>query len=193
MNVEHYFPELAYLAPGAPDFTFRRAVNVAARTLCQIGLVWQRELMPISWIDGESEYRLRLPPNTRIVQMLSLGGLEPSSGAKLRELGLLAESEQGTPRYYYRSASDHVRVAPIPAQWVDDAVTPYVALAPMNETDEVSDDYAWDYERLLLQGAVAHLGGASWGAYTQACHDARSRAVDKNHVGVPRKVRYGGI
>jgi hypothetical protein len=188
-----FYPELARLYPDAPWLTFDRALNVAARALCRIGLVWRADLDPLSWVEGQSEYMLAPPFGTRVVQVLSMGGLDLRTPQQLTARDSEWRIRTGTPTSYYPLPGDELRVYPIPAGAEADAVTPRVALAPTTESTSLSDDYAWSYERLLVQGAIAHLGGASWTEYEQACHVARSRATDGNHVGVARSVRYGGL
>jgi hypothetical protein len=192
MLTEHFYPELGYKFPSFPYLSFDRALNVAARTLCRIGLVWRKELMPVDWRKGEPEYLLFLPQGTRIVQILSFGDLEATTRERIEAIDPRWQERFGTPREYFRAGVDTVWVNPPPVADAPNAVLPYVALAPTIEGRDLSDDYAWDYERLLLIGAIAHLGGASWPDFEHLCLTARSRAVDNNHVGVPRQVRYAG-
>ena len=172
--------------------SFDRALNVAARTLCRIGLVWQKELEPLDWVEGEAEYYLILPRNTRVVQMLSFGGLTATTRERVEARDSNWRSRRGRPDEYFGFGLDRVFIVPPPSASRESAIIPYAALAPTAESQTLNDDYAWDYERLLLVGAIAHLGGASWPEFEHLCLTARSRAVDNNHVGVPRQVRYAG-
>jgi hypothetical protein len=193
METSAFYPELARLYPDAPWLTFDRALNVAARTLCRIGMVWRADLDPLSWMEGISHYALFPPVRSRVVQILTMGGLEPRTPQQLAALNREWRGQTGKPGYYYPLSNDEIRVYPTPADDETDAVTPRVALMPTTESTTLSDDYAWTYERLLVEGAIAHLGGASWPEYERACHEARSHATDGNQVGVARKVRYGGL
>jgi hypothetical protein len=193
METSAFYPELALLYPDAPWLTFDRALNVAARTLCRIGMVWRADLDPLSWEAGISQYDLAPPYASRVVQILTMGGLEPRTPQQLAALNREWRTQTGRPSYYYPLPEDRIRVYPTPVDDETNAVTPRVVLMPTIELTTLSDDYAWTYERLLVQGAIAHLGGASWSEYERACHEARSHATDGNQVGVARKVRYGGL
>lgn len=193
MKTSHFYPELSALYPQYPDLSFDRALNTAARSLCRIGLVWQEELFPVSWAKGESEYFLMLPQGARVVQLLTLSGMQAATPGQLSVMRADWREQSGEPTHYFRVGHESIRVYPTPAEDALDVVVPFAALSPTDEPKELSDRYAWDYERLLLMGAIAHLGGASWPAFEQLCHNARSRAVDNNHIGVARTVRYGGL
>ena len=192
MNTSHFYPELSMVFPQFPNLSFDRALNIAARTLCRIGLVWRTELEEVEWEVGEREYFLFLPTNTRCVDVLQLGDLVVTTAQRLAAADPEWLTRVGSPRFYYRDAANTVAVYPVPGSIAYDPAVPLVALAPMEEGKVLSDDYAWDYERLLLQGASAHLGVGSWAQFEYECHVARSRATDNNQIGVARAVRYAG-
>lgn len=192
MLTEHFYPELGTNFPALPYLSFDRALNAAARTLCRIGLVWREELMAIDWQEGEPRYLLFLPQGARIVQVLSFGSLTPTTRERIEAADPRWAERRGVPHEYFLEGFDTVVVTPSPASDTPNAATPYVALAPTTVGRELSDSYAWEHEGLLLNGAVAYLGGANWREFEHLCTMARSRAVDNNHVGVSRRVRYAG-
>ena len=193
MNTEHFYPELSQLFPHTPWLAFDRALNIAARTLCRIGLVWRVDLDPLGWEEGVAQYELYPPTGARIVQLLELGQLRPETPQQIYARDPLWRDRRGSPEAYAQTGENQITVYPAPGASRRGAVLPRVALAPTKEGPRLDDAYAWPYERLLLQGAVASLGGASWPEYEHLCYGARSRAVDGNYVGVPRRVRYGGL
>lgn len=193
MDYEHFYPELGSIFPGYPWLAFDRALNISARTLCRLGLVWRAEAGSISWIAGRAEYALTIPPDSYIVQLLDGGGLTPTTPHQLAYLDAAWRDRVGRPTHYYPLPGDAIRVYPKPAESEPSAFTTRVALAPTPEAAELSDDYALAHERLLLSGAVANLGKASWPEFEHTCHGVRSFSTDERHIGVPRKVRYGGL
>lgn len=193
MDTEHFYPELSQLFPHTPWLAFDRALNIAARTLCRIGLVWRVDLDPLDWEEGIGQYDLFPPANTRVVQVLELGRLQPLAVQQIHARDPLWRGRVGTPEVYAQTGENQITVYPAPSVDQRSVVIPRVALAPTKEGLRLDDAYAWPYERLLLQGAVASLGGASWPEYEHLCYGARSHAVDGNRVGVPRRVRYGGL
>ena len=193
MDTEHFYPELSQLFPNTPWLAFDRALNIAARTLCRIGLVWRVDLDALDWEEGTAEYELFPPANTRIVQILELGRLTPTTIQQLHRQDARWRSRRGSPDVFAPTGENRITVYPVPASTQTEAVIPRVALAPTREGPRLDDAYAWPYERLLLQGAVASLGGGSWLEYEHLCYGARSHGVDGNHVGMARRVRYGGL
>lgn len=195
MNTEHFYPELASAFPKAPWVVFDRALNTAARTLCRLGLVWRVELDPVQWLAGVSEYQLWTPPNTRVAQILSFGDLVAQTPQQLQARDPAWRDRWGRPAFYYSLPAEVVSVVVAPTPTTDGGgdVPVRAAIMPTVQCKDLDDGYAWDYERLLFQGAVANLGGASWGDFERACREARSFATDNNRVGTPRAVRYGGI
>lgn len=193
MDTEHFYPELSQLFPHTPWLAFDRALNIAARTLCRIGLVWRVDLDPLDWEPSVAQYDLYPPANTRVVQVLELGGLRSTTVQQVYARDPGWRDRVGVPGAYAATGENQVTVFPAPGEARRNAVVPRVSLAPTKEGPRLDDAYAWPFERLLLQGAVASLGGASWPEFEHLCYGARSHAVDGNRVGVPRSVRYGGL
>ena len=193
MDTEHFYPELSQLFPNTPWLAFDRALNIAARTLCRIGLVWRVDLDPLDWEEGVAQYGLYPPSGTRVVQLLELGQLRPETLQQVLARDPLWRDRRGSPLVYAQTGENLITVYPVPSVTQHAAVVPRAALAPTKEGKRLDDAYAWPYERLLLQGAVASLSGTSWSEYEHLCYGARSHAVDGNRVGVSRRVRYGGI
>lgn len=194
MNTDFFHADLRRLFPDTPGITLNHAVNVSARTLCRLGLVWRVDLDPLSWEAGQGEYDLFIPSGTRVVQVLSLGDLQPRTPQQLSREEAGWRERVGRPQFYVAQPTATIRIVPAPMEAKEDAVVPRVALMPTTQTRTLSDDFAWEYERLLFQGAASFLAGNSgWPEFEQACVQARGRATDGNQVGLPRKVRYGGL
>ena len=135
-----------------------------------------------------------LPPTgTRIVQITETGGLQRMTERQLAQMDGRWRTRTGVPTHFFWQVNDSLGLYPVPAEEQIDAVTVRAAIAPTTESKTLSDDYAWDYERLLLDGAFAYLGRVEWRIYEQQCREARSFAVDGAQIGTPRKVKYGGI
>jgi hypothetical protein len=193
MDYEHFYPELSTHFPAYPWLAFDRALNISARTLCRLGLAWRVDLDPIDWVAGESEYPLFLPSDSYVVQLLDAGGLVPTTPHQLMYLDSRWRERTGRPTHYYMQPNGSMRVVPTPLNNTPAEFVPRAALAPTSEASVLDDSYALPHERLLLQGAVANLGRASWGDFEYACHVARSFSTDERQIGVPRTVRYGGL
>lgn len=193
MKTEHFYPELARVYSDYPWLTFDRALNVAARTLCTIGLVWRVDLDPVSYAEGESGVMLFPPNDTRIVQIMESGGLQRVTQRQLALMDGQWRSRSGVPTHFYRLPDDSLGLYPSPPEDRLDAITVRAAIAPTTESKTLSDGFAWDYERLLLDGAFAYLGRTQWRLYEQQCREVRSFATDEAQIGVARTVKYGGL
>jgi hypothetical protein len=192
METSAFYPELATHYPDYPWLTFDRALNTAARAACRLGLIWRVDLEPVSWVAGQNDYTLYPSVGTRVVQILRLGDLQMRTREQLNDVDKDWRTRTGAPVYYVPVQGNTVLVYRTPTADEDDAVTPFVALAPTIESKQLDDAYAWEYERLLLHGAIAHLGGANWMDFENECRKARERAADESQVGVLRTVKYGG-
>lgn len=192
MKTEHFYPELARVYSDYPWLTFDRALNVAARTLCTLGLVWRIDLDFLGYDEGSNELYLLPPSDTRIVQVTDTAGLIRTTPRQLTEQFAEWRDAIGAPTHFYPLPDGRLRVYPTPQAGGASAPVLRAAIAPTTESKELSDDYAWDYERLLLEGAFAYLGRVEWQVYEQLCREARSFAVDGAQIGVPRAVKYGG-
>lgn len=193
MDLDEFYPELYAAFPEASYISLDRAILKAARRLCQLGFVWTKDLDGIDWEADESEYTPTLPDNSILVQIMSLGDLGNTTPQQLQRGDSTWRTRTGSPTYWYPLNNTQVRVYPIPTAFELEAEIPHVALAPTNAATSLDDSYAYHYEMLILEGALAVLGGGSWEAYEQKCREARSFASDKHQVGVARKVKYGGI
>ena len=192
MLTEEFYPELGQLFPSAPWLAFDRALGIAARTLCRRGLVWRVDLDPMNWVAGQSEYDLTPPFDTDVVQVLSIPDLTPSTPQQLATRARDWQTAEGTPTWFYLPRPNVMRVAPIPQAPRAEDFTVHVALSPRGPICEIDDAYALRFERLLFHGAVANLAGRGWPEFEAECDAARSVATDGQHIGVPRRVRYGG-
>lgn len=209
-SYESFLPDIIPMVPGCPDTLIENNIRSATIELCEKAEVYQRELDPITTVEGIYEYDLEAPSGTSVDQILWAtyegNDLEPITSALLeqRRPKWRLASYSGTPEYFVQQSRTAFYLAPIPDTTKASSLQVRAVLKPTHRSTSCDDDIMNDYKDTIVNGTLFRLlrmPSKDWTDYAgaqvyatlfnQLLTEAKERGKGLN-ARVVRKVRYGG-
>lgn len=200
MNVSELSPNVAVLAPYAPNIVITQALADTARDFCRRTTAWR---VPVSMLlqAGDEEITPAIPAGSVICNVVEarFAG-QPLVNGTLHEV--MEVADRSAPAILVQSAPTELLLAPRAHQ--AGALQAVLALAPGRASNEVGDDIGEEFAEALQYGAAwraLRMVGTEWYApkeaaafgsfYAEAMEQARLRA-DRVTTRRVRVVQYGG-
>jgi len=207
-------PDIRASIPDIPSFVAERQLLRATRVFCQETRAWRVDfLMSVVGTVGTVTLTSQLPAGTELVDIISIknvGGGEPVEARTYTWLDKntsdwRSETDRDA-RYYVLDGNNIIRLVPTPSTTVASLYDIRVAVKPLRTATTLNDVLVNKFDENLIDGALAYLylmprkpwSDTKLAQYHKAMFinslpGARAAAADEFQVGVPRKVRYGGL
>lgn len=165
MSPVQYQSFLPHVLPHAPN-CFEEQALVAIRNacidFCRDTQVLQRDVMPVSTLEGDGAYEISVPAGYVLGQVMSLyymgRRLERKSQLELEKLYSRDwQSLTGSPQAFTQFTQDEVTIVPRPSYAKDDAITGRISLVPTRTSATVDGVLFERYLDDIAAGALARL------------------------------------
>lgn len=197
--------------PAASNFLVDRTMVEAARIFCRESLAWRRAITE-TVTAGTLEVIVSPPAFAELVDVIS-GVLDDtipltkSTPKKMDREYLDWRTDQQTPEHVLMGeAVNEILIAPLSSTTYTAGLQLFAAFKPILTATTLDDLLVSEHIEAIVHGALSKLfliPGRPWTDGTLAAYyqnmfdqeimDAKSHADSGRTVGVPRKVRYGGI
>lgn len=207
-------PDVRAEIPDIPSFVAQRQILRATRIFCQETRAWRVDfLMSVTTTVSTVVLTSLLPANTELVDIISIknvGGGAPLQPRTYSWLDTnLTDWRSDTDRnakYYVRDGNNTIRLVPTPATTVAALYDIRLAVKPLRTATAINDVLVSRYDESLIHGALGFLYRLPRKPWTDiklaqyhevmflnSIPSARADAAEEFQVGVPRKVKYGGL
>lgn len=207
-------PDVRVAIPELPSFVAERQLLRAARLFCEDSRTWRVNIsLSVTTTVATIDVTALLPANTELVEIISVkntgGGapVEPRTYVWLdKNTSNWREETDRNAKWYLLDGNNAIRLVPTPTTTIAALYDVRVAVKPLLSATQIDDVVLNKYDEVLVHGALARLylmPRKPWtdanlaqyheGLFRMAIPPARSEATDEFQVGVPRKVKYGGI
>lgn len=207
-------PDVRSEIPDIPSFVAERQLLRAARVFCQETRAWRVNIeVSVTQTVAKVVLTSLLPTGTELVDIVSLKNTAGGEPVVPRTFSWLDEnltdwrSDTGpNANYYVLDGNNTMRLVPTPSATTAYLYDARIAVKPLRTAAALDDVLLNKYDEYLIHGALGYLyfmprkpwTDLNQGQYHQAAFmnswaQARAEAADEFQVGVPRKVKYGGL
>jgi hypothetical protein len=163
VSYDEFLPYVLQYVPDASDFIALNAIKSAAIEFCEKTLVWQYNVPAMDINNGQSNYVVATPSDTKMVvpvqAYFNTNLLIPKGPDELANIYRMGDYQQiqGAPQYITRITKPEVTLVPTP--FVTQPATLYlrVALAPTRDSEEIGSEMFEQYVEAIAWGARARL------------------------------------
>jgi hypothetical protein len=208
---QYVIPEV----PGCPEVTADVAIRAALIEFCEKTLVIQRDLDPVTVVNGITDYDID-PPASQLVSRLmrvwykdvELTPTAPDNVHNAEVYNTLftgADKERSDPRMFIQKDERTFSIYPIPKDTVANGLTIRAALKPTRNAETIEDVLFEDYAETVAHGAkyrLLSMASKPWtngpaaslalAAFNSGINVARQRA-SRGHTRADLRVRLTGV
>lgn len=163
VGFEEFLPEVTQFMPDVPEHIAINAIKNAAIEFCEKTRYWQIDVPPISVINGQKNYVIETPADTKMVGMVvayyNTNLLIPKGPDELARIYRMGDWQQvqGSPQYITQIIKPEVILVPYPYEDAADALSMRVAIAPTRASSEISSEIYENFLMVIANGARAIL------------------------------------
>lgn len=160
---EEFLPEVLQFTQDVPEHIAINAIRNACIDFCTKTRYWQYTTPSISTIDGQSNYVLETPADTKMVGISFVYYdtvlLVPKSADELADIYRMGNWQvlKGQPQYYTQIQLPEIILVPQPYQTKTAVVYARVALAPLRSSTEITSEIYENHLMTISAGARAIL------------------------------------
>ena len=163
VSFDSFLPEVIQFMPDVPEHIAKNAIRNAAIEFCEKSRYWQIDVDPISVVNGQRNYVVPTPADTKMVGAVSAyyntNLLIPKGPDELARIYRMGDWQQveGSPQYMTQLIKPEVVLVPTPYEDKADALHLRVAIAPTREAEEITQDVYENFLLVIANGAKAIL------------------------------------
>ena len=207
-------PDIQAEIPELPSFIAERQLLRALREFCQETRAW-REAATLSVVENVATLNIAgfLPTNSELIDVITLKPTDGSEEVKPttyawldKNLSDWRDETASTAKYYVQDGSNVIRFVYTPDATVTDKYYIRFSVKPTLSATTIDDVLVNKFDQRIIYGALGrlyfiprkpwtdfNLGQYYTTMFQNSWAEVRAEAVDEFQVGVPRKVKYGGL
>ena len=163
VSYEDFLPRVLQYVPDASEMVAIDAIRQACIEFCEKTYFWQYQTPNIDVIDGQANYVIATPSDTKFVgpvqTYFNTNLLVPKSPDELADIYRMGNWQilEGSPQYVTRIIKPELVLVPIP--YVSQPAVLYVrgALAPTQDSTEIDSEIYEQWAESIAWGARARL------------------------------------
>lgn len=162
---DEFLPEVMQFCPDVPEHIAINAIRNTCIDFCTKTYYWQINVAPISVVNGQANYVVPTPADTKLVGIISayydtnlLIPQPPDTLANIYRMGDW-QQVQGSPQYFTQIIKPEIVLVPYPYEDQANILSIRAAIAPTRDSEEVTSELYENFLDEISNGARAILYG----------------------------------
>ena len=163
VSYDEFLPYVLQYVPDASEFIAKDVVKQACIEFCEKSLVWQYNVPAMDVINGQNNYVVQTPTDTKMVvpvqAFFNTNLLIPKGPDELAEIYRMGDWQQiqGAPQYITRIIKPEVVLVPTPYVTQPAILNLRIAIAPTRDSEEIDSEIFEQWAESIAWGARARL------------------------------------
>ena len=162
---DEFLPEVMQFCPDVPEHIAINAIRNTCIDFCTKTYYWQINVAPISVVNGQANYVVPTPADTKLVGIVSayydtnlLIPQPPDTLANIYRMGDW-QQVQGSPQYFTQIIKPEIVLVPYPYEDQANILSIRAAIAPTRDSEEVTSELYENFLDVIANGARSILYG----------------------------------